>query len=181
MILGMEHVKMDVPHEDGEWMLVRTELPESVAIKARTAAEQNGMQLAAPIIADVGPDTFNRIMGMLNDGMSPEQIAATVNEEAEPEQVKTKGKAKGKSQPKPAPAAEPESESVRNGIDMDVAATEMIVDWSYTTINKRGRPVPVPVKLEHVRFLDKKTRRWVHDLAWEALKADTDEDVEKNS
>ena len=192
MLLGLEVVTLDVPGEDGEWMRVRTRLSEYAGLKAKVADQQQAMRLAAPIMNDIGPETFQEIIQLLDQGASPEQVHASLAAPAEtpPEPPQATAEGDGEASavetppptppaPTPPPAA-PAGRS-RGDFDMDVLALEAIEGWSYTYTNRRGATAPAHVTLENVRRLDRKTRAWIHDLAWEALEPDAEETVAKNS
>ena len=49
--------------------------------------------------------------------------------------------------------------------DLDFAALKLVESWSYRDSGRK-----VPVKLKYIRLLDAKTRAWLHDKAWAAMR-----------
>lgn len=185
MIIGLHVEKVDIPHDPENWMRVRTALSPYSAMKARAAKQNENLKMIAETRADIGDEGIRNIVDMLESGKSAKKIADEINSRALPSAERNEvGSAE---QPEVLPAEEDvqvdqeeeeeKEETLRAKYDLDVAAKELIVDWSYLDERKR----PLPVKLKYIRHLDEATRQWIHNLAWEAMKPQTEQDRSKNS
>lgn len=170
-VLGLEVVKVDIPHEQDEWMLLRTALSPYQMEQCAFSKQRDVATAAAPMIAEMGVDAFDEVLKKLEEGLSVEEIERHMN--APKALPAAKGK-KASATPKEAPAAMDD----RGGYDMDLAGKYLVKDWSYVTPKKRKR---VPVNLENIRNLDAVTRKWLHDKAWAAFPDAAPGTVEGNS
>lgn len=124
--------KVPIPHEQGQWMEVRTAIaPYQVERAADAATEKSVRQMAA--------------------------LGATV--------IKAFTEAnEGKE-------AAPDAAVKRSAVDLDVLAEHAVVAWSYT---------PTEPTIENIQMLDRETRRWLHDLVWEAARPRTEAERDAN-
>ena len=79
MIIGLDIEKVDIPHEPGEWMLLREGLSPYQMDRCIESRLQESREASAPIIAAVGMDAFQDIVLGLVEGRSARDLAKQAN------------------------------------------------------------------------------------------------------
>ena len=79
MIIGLDITKVEIPHEPGEWMLLREGLSPYHMQQCIASRQREALTLSAPIIADVGMDMFREIMQGRAEGRTTREIAKQLN------------------------------------------------------------------------------------------------------
>ena len=64
----------------------------------------------------------------------------------------------------------------REALDLDYVVSQMLVAWSYK--DRDGKSI-VPTR-NLIERLDRETRAWLHDMAWEAVRPPTNDEQESN-
>lgn len=181
MIVGLQTERVNFPNSD-EWVRLRCALSSHRCAKAMEAKEIVGMKAAGEVIADVGVEGFQGILRMLNEGETAAQIADRLNKQ----QKQLEGGEGSAPTIIDATPTEVDGQPVddqalvdkeRKRYDMDVAAKELVKEWSL----KSEDGSPLPVKLEHIRDLDDDTKEWLHDKAWTAMRHHVLKQVKKGN
>lgn len=176
-IHGLRTVTLTMPHDKEAWVEARTSLSPHTALECIQEKQRQHMRAAGGIISEIGEPAFNAALAMLNRGVSVEEAAARLAAAGERTEAQ---------EPTAPPAAEPDegpeaitpekeaelvAAAMRKQYDLDFAVFRMVKKWS---LSKK-------VKLAYVRNLDGKTRRWLHELAWDRLRAITPQELAGNS
>ena len=173
MIIGLRTEKIPIPHEPGEWMECRTKLPQIELEKSMKARQARAFADMGAVIKEVGVEGLREIFGSQEED---KPIFGNPEEDEDPKNKKKRGKGK-KSNSIEKGTQEDEFQELREQCDLDSAASALVVRWSYTHPNDGSR---IPVTYDTIRSLDAKTRKWLHDITWLALRPETEEESEGN-
>lgn len=78
-ILGLVQTQIPIPHEPGEWVMVRTKLPPLVRIRAQEVVRVRAMADASRLLAEMTPQ---QLEAMTPDA-AKQRAAAEINGEAD--------------------------------------------------------------------------------------------------
>lgn len=211
MIHGLGTRKVEIPHEPGHWMVLRTGLSMYDLKAAADEVQFKNASRQVRFLQEVGPEMLEVIRDSFASGLSQEEVAAKVgaqdaetgaSPEGATENATPKDGQEG-AEDKPRlrmdadgnvdmtagdgedePAEDPEEvrqrerAARRNRYDLDIAAKELVVRWSYKHPTTKKR---LPVKLQHIRRLDPKTKAWLHERVLDAIDELGAEDYAGNS
>ena len=182
-MIGLETEQVSPPHEPETMFVLRTALSpyECEWVRERTDLEAVGNLASA-----VGPDAIQSVFRAIDAGRAAADIVDDLNEvetpvlaispavdDGEDDDVAkvtaanetAARKAKTAAKKREADAVEQAARALYN---LDIAAVKLVKSWSYRK---------VPVNLKYVRLLDTKTRAWLHDKTWAAMRIHLPEDV----
>ena len=170
MIVGLSIEKINIPHEPGEWMLLREGLSPYQMDRCIESRLQESREASAPIIASVGMDAFRDIVLGLAEGRSARDLAKEANA---PQGAYTgrhgdsaaRGRPRGGARPRGQPAARPEG--LRPG--------------SRGLLPLCGLVVQPPVKVKNIQRLDATTRDWLHGMVMARMPIEDPAVTEGNS
>ena len=172
-IIGLETERVSPPHEPETTFVLRTALSpyECEWVRERTDLEAVGNLASA-----VGPDALEGVFKAIDAGKAAADIVDDLNRASvlsispetegvgdDDEELSAANTVAAKKR-----EADEADQAARACYNLDIAAVKLIKSWSYRK---------VPVSLKYVRRLDAKTRAWLHDKTWAAMRIHLPEDV----
>ena len=129
----------------GAQFRVRTALSPDECQKAK---EREAFRQVGAMVESAGREGMAAIIGSIESGRDADEIVVEQGGDAD-------------EGPK----------SLRGQFDLDWAAAQLLKSWGFRYESGRR----VPVKAKFIQRLDTETREWLHDLTWEAMRAQIEE------
>ena len=159
-MIGLTTETVSPPHEPDTTFVLRTALSP---YECEWVKESAGQEAMGSLARAAGSGAIEAVFKAIDAGRETAEIVDDLNAKLDEDTDEDE---------ESEDTDEDTEKAVRAQYDLDFAAVKLVKEWSY---KDNGRKIPV--KLRYVRLLDAKTRKWLHDKAWAAMRIHLPEDV----